>query len=117
MRIFYSIVFFLFVLTFSANGQSREEYDSQQGPFASNAIQIYPNPAIDFVHVRLEKVPARQVTLSVHNIIGNEMRVESEVISENEIRIRVKELDAGYYLLALKDDEEHIRGTYKFLKR
>lgn len=117
MRIFYSIVISLFALAFSANGQAREELGTQQGPFDNKSIHIYPNPAVDFVHVRLEKVPARQVSLSVHNIIGNEMTVESEVISEHEIRIRVKELDAGYYLLALKDDEDHFRGTYKFLKR
>ena len=117
MRIFYSIVISLFALAFSANGQAREEFDPQQGAFANRTIEIYPNPAVDFVHVRFEKVPARQVTLSVHNIIGNEMSVESEVINEHEIRIRVKELDAGYYLLALKDDEDHFRGTYKFLKR
>jgi hypothetical protein len=117
MRIFYSIVFFMLALAFSATAQSREENDSPKGPYDSKAIQIYPNPAVDFVHVRLEKVPAREVTLSVHNIIGNEMSVESEIINDHEIRIRVKELDAGYYLLALKDEDDHYRGTYKFLKR
>jgi hypothetical protein len=117
MRIFYSIVFLLFAVSFTATGQTREDYDVQHGPFDNKSIHIYPNPAVDFVHVRIEKIPARQVTLAVHNIIGNEMKVEAEIINDHEIRIRVKELDAGYYLLALKDDEEHFRGTYKFLKR
>jgi len=117
MRIFYLIVICIFSAAFTANGQSREEYDVQHGPFDNKSIHIYPNPAVDFVHVRIDEIPARQVTLAVHNIIGNEMKVEAEIINEHEIRIRVKELDAGYYLLALKDEEDHFRGTYKFLKR
>lgn len=117
MRILYSIVIFLFTLAFSANGQSREDYDIQHGPFDNKSIQIFPNPAVDFVHVRLEKVPARHVILTVHNIIGNQMKVEAEIIDEHEIRIRVKDLDTGYYFIALKDTDEHFKGTYKFLKR
>jgi hypothetical protein len=117
MRIFYSIVLIFFSLAFSANAQSREEFDSQQGPFDNEYIHIFPNPAVDFVHVRLDKVPVREVIFTVHNIIGNEITVETEVISEHEIRVRVKDLDSGYYLLALKDDKDHFRGTYKFLKR
>ena len=117
MRIFYFVIILFLAVAFSASAQSREEYGTQEGPFDNKSIHIYPNPAVDFIHVRLENVPVRQVTLSVHNIIGNEMNVETEVISEHEIRIRVKDLDAGYYLVALKDEEEHYRGTYKFLKR
>jgi hypothetical protein len=117
MRVFYSIVFFLFVFALTAQAQTREEYDVQHGPFDSKSIHIFPNPAVDFVHVRFDKVQAKQVKLSVHNIIGNEIKVETELIDEHEIRIRVKELDAGYYLLAVKDEEDHFRGTYKFVKR
>ena len=117
MRIFYSLLLIFFSLAFSANAQTREEFDSPQGPFDAKSIQIFPNPAVDFVHIRLDKVPARQVSLSVYNIIGNQMNVETEVVNEHEIRVRVKELDSGYYLLALKDDQDHFRGTYKFLKR
>jgi hypothetical protein len=117
MRIFYSLVFIFFSLAITTNAQSREEYDSPQGPFDNKSIHIFPNPAVDFVHIRLDKVPARQVSLSLHNIIGNELKVETEVINEHEIRVRVKELDSGYYLLALTDDRDHFKGTYKFLKR
>jgi hypothetical protein len=45
------------------------------------------------------------------------MPFESELIDEHEIRIKVKDLDTGYYLLALKDDHAKLQGTYKFLKR
>jgi hypothetical protein len=45
------------------------------------------------------------------------LTIESELIDAHEIRLRVKELPAGYYFLALRDEETHIKSTYKFLKR
>jgi len=80
-------------------------------------IQIFPNPAMDYVHVRLEHINFNEVKFTLHNIIGNPIPVESELIDEHEIRLKVKDLDAGYYLLALKDDHAKLQGTYKFLKR
>jgi hypothetical protein len=117
MRIFYSIVILFFAFTFTTNGQSREDYDIQGGQFDAKAVHIFPNPAVDFVHVRLDKIDARQITVTLHNIIGNEIKVDAEVVDEHEIRVKVKDLDTGYYLIALKDHEERFRGTYKFVKR
>jgi hypothetical protein len=53
----------------------------------------------------------------VHNIIGNRINIETEVIDEHTLRVKVKDLASGYYLLAIKDPESKFRGTYKFLKR
>ena len=83
----------------------------------SKSVQIFPNPTVEYVHVRIEQVKAADLKLTLHNIIGNEMSVESEIVDEHEVRIRVKDLDAGYYLIALRDDKIHFRGTYKFLKK
>lgn len=80
-------------------------------------VQIYPNPATEFLHIKLEQVPADKVVLTLHNIIGNEMEIETEVISEYELRVRVKDLASGYYLLAIRDEGSNFRGTYKILKR
>jgi hypothetical protein len=117
MRIFYLIVICLCSLAFSANGQAREEYEVQHGRVDGKSVHLFPNPAVDYVHVRIDKVPAKKITITVHNIIGNEVPVEIEIVSEHELRVRVKDLDSGYYLLAVKDEEDHFRGTYKFVKR
>jgi hypothetical protein len=117
MRIFYSIVFLLFTVAFAATGQAREDYDFQTKRVNSKSVHIFPNPAVDFVHIRMDNVPVRSITLTVHNIIGNEIPVETEVVDEYELRIRVKDLVSGYYLIAVKFEENHFRGTYKFLKR
>jgi hypothetical protein len=83
----------------------------------SKSVHIFPNPSVEYVHVRIEQVDVAELKLSLHNIIGNEMSVETEVVDEHELRIRVKDLDAGYYLIALRNDKIHFRGTYKFLKK
>jgi len=83
----------------------------------AKSVHIFPNPATEDVFVELDRLPAANVIVTVHTIIGNELPVEKEVMDENVIRVRVKDLASGYYLLAIKDEESKFRGTYKFLKR
>lgn len=83
----------------------------------ARAVHLFPNPATEFVDVRLDAFAAENVRLTVHNIIGNELAVETEILEENLIRVKVKDLASGYYLLAVKDEDSKFRGTYKFLKR
>lgn len=86
----------------------------------AKSVHLYPNPTTpttEFVHIRLETINVDHVRVSLHNIIGNELPVETERVDEHELRIRVKDFDAGYYLVALRDDQSNFRGTYKFLKR
>jgi hypothetical protein len=83
----------------------------------AKSVHIFPNPATEFVHVKLDQFPASKVKLTLHNIIGNEVEIETEVIDEHEIRVKVKDLASGYYLLAVREEEAKYRGTFKFLKR
>src|SRR5689334_15373671 len=102
----------------AAKAQSQSEYTGQPEKLdLAKSVQIFPNPATDFVSVKIEQIKAQDIQLSLRNIIGNEISVETEVIDEHELRIRVKDLAAGYYLLAMKDRDSKFRGTYKFLKR
>lgn len=114
-----SFIMILFTLTGAVMGQAQTSYDAEQPERhdISRAVQIFPNPAVEFVHIRLDHVNFDKVKVSMHNIIGNEISIETERIDEHEIRIKVKDFDAGYYLLALKDEQSKFRGTYKFLKR
>ena len=119
MRIFYLIIF-LCVLAGSVMGQAVINYDGDPQELHKDfhkSVHIYPNPAVEYVHIRVEHVNMDKVQVSMHNIIGNEIRVEAERLDEHEIRIRVKDFDAGYYLVALKEEHSNFRGTYKFLKR
>lgn len=91
-------------------------YQAERASFAKS-ISIYPNPATEYIEINLDQLNAGKVKLSLYNIIGNEMTAETEVIDDHKIRVRVKDFAAGYYLIALRDDETKFKGTYKFLKR
>lgn len=83
----------------------------------SKSVQIYPNPAEDeFVHVHVEHIDLSEVKVSLHNIIGNEMKVEKDLLDVHTLRIKVKDLATGYYLIGLNDDKQNLKGIYKFLK-
>ena len=114
-----AFIIILFVFAGSVMGQATTTYDYEQPDRKdiSKAVHIFPNPAVEFVHIRLDNVNLDNVNVTMHNIIGNEINIETERIDSHEIRIKVKDFDAGYYLLALKDEQSKFRGTYKFLKR
>lgn len=119
MRLFYLIILFC-VLAGTVRGQGIANFDGEpyeQRHDISKSVHIYPNPAVEFVHIRLENVNMDHIQISMHNIIGNEIPIEKERVDEHEIRIKVKDFDTGYYLIALKEDQSKFRGTYKFLKR
>ena len=100
-------------------GQGREEMrlPGYQHTDVVKSVKLYPNPATEFLSVRLEAPSARHVSLTLHNIIGNTLEVESEIVDDSEVRIKVKDLPSGYYLIAVKDEISGFKGVYKFLKR
>jgi hypothetical protein len=111
-------------LFFLASGVATYAQSREGSAFATEktdiakTISVYPNPATnDYVYVKLDVLKAEKVKLTLHNIIGNEIATETEVVSEHEVRVRIKDLASGYYLLAVREDEAKFRGTYKFLKR
>lgn len=106
-------------VTALAQAQSRSEMQPAMNEEVNlvKSVHLFPNPATEFIDVKLDQLPAANVSLTVHNIIGNELQVETEILEDDLIRVKVKDLAAGYYLLAVKDEESNFRGTYKFLKR
>ncbi|MBX2962523.1 MAG: T9SS type A sorting domain-containing protein [Cyclobacteriaceae bacterium] len=88
-----------------------------EGLNPGKGISIYPNPAVEYLDINLDQLNANTVKITLRNIIGNEVSVESEVIDDHKIRVRVKDYATGYYLLSLHDEETKFKGTYKFLKR
>lgn len=113
----------LCVFGLSAAGLAHAQLQPEMQPSVAQevnlvkSVHLFPNPATEFIDVRLDQLAADNISLTVHNIIGNELPVETEILEEDLIRVKVKDLAAGYYLLAIKDEESNFRGTYKFLKR
>lgn len=116
-RLFFVVIgLSAFQLT-QAQSQPESESPVAQEVNLIKSVHLFPNPATEFVDVKLDQLPASSISLTVHNIIGNELDVETEILEEDLIRVKVKDLASGYYLLAIKDEESNFRGTYKFLKR
>jgi hypothetical protein len=114
MRLSFFILLGLVVFSLPGYAQLSRETASDPG----KTISVYPNPvADDYVFVRMDDLDARQVKLTLYNIIGNEIRTEVEVLDQHEIRMRIKDLASGYYLIAMRDEGSKFKGTFKFLKR
>ncbi|HEY9048729.1 MAG TPA: T9SS type A sorting domain-containing protein [Ohtaekwangia sp.] len=113
---------FVMMIAAAATGtvlaQEREQSSVQaEHVDIAKTVQIFPNPAVEFVHVRIEQFKAQDIRLSLHNIIGNEMSMETEIVDEHELRVRVKDLASGYYLLAMRDKDSKFSSTFKFVKK
>ena len=118
MRSFYfTILLATLIGSQGALAQSGSEFGQSDRQEISKSVEIFPNPAVEYVHVRLEHLNLDNVKVKLHNIIGNEMNIETDKLDEHTLRIKVKDLDAGYYLIALNDDKSKFKGIYKFLKR
>ncbi|CAN5222163.1 hypothetical protein BH09BAC3_BH09BAC3_37860 [soil metagenome] len=106
-------VFLLFTAQFAV-GQQHDAFSGPQDPI--KLVKIFPNPAVEYLSVKLETPSARTIKITLHNIIGNELDFESEIIDDFEIRLKVKDLPTGVYLLAVKDTGNS-QSSFKFIKR
>lgn len=105
----------LIFITQTAWGQGLDVFSPERGE-PIKLVKIFPNPATEYLSIKFEIPQARTIKLTLHNIIGNSLEVESEIIDDHEIRLKVKDLPAGVYLLAVKADGRS-QSSFKFLKR
>jgi len=105
----------LVLVTTLARGQSSDVMASA-GADVLKTAHIYPNPAVEYLSLRFEQPIAREVSLELHSIIGSRLEAETEIVDDFEVRVRVKELPSGYYLLDVKKPGvNHV--AFKFVKR
>jgi len=117
MRAFKPILILLFAVLLAFSGQAQVKDEAYFSTDPAKSIHLFPNPAIDFVSVRFETPQAKTAKVSLHNIIGNELQVETEVFDEYEIHLKIKDLPTGYYLITVNQGEGNQRSVHKFLKR
>ncbi|HAA16003.1 MAG TPA: hypothetical protein DCE41_31585 [Cytophagales bacterium] len=95
----------------SFNGASNIPFDGV------NQIEFYPNPAVEFLSVTIKNSNLNNVQLELFSILGNKLNVSAEAMGGDRYRFDVQNLDAGYYLLVVRDPVTRFRETYKFLKK
>src|SRR5689334_22451624 len=96
-------------------GQAHDESFHTGDPVKS--VQIYPNPATDYLTIKFESPVAKSSKLAFHSIIGSSIELEQEAIDDFEIRVKVKDLPVGYYIIAVHDPQNNSRAIHKFLKK
>lgn len=116
VRFIFALIFVLFLGPVLAQDQAGLSAQLERAS-ANVKMQAFPNPATEYVSIKLETARISEVQISLHNIIGNAVEVESEVIDDQEIRFRVKDLPVGYYLVSVREKQGGASGTVKFLKR
>lgn len=80
-------------------------------------VELYPNPAIDYLTITLKNSQLKDVNFEIYNIIGNKLKVELDVINSDSYKINVKEYHSGYYLLIIKDPISRFNKAFKFRKQ
>lgn len=81
-----------------------------------NRIELYPNPAVDYLIVEISNPNITHAEFELHSIIGNRIRIEPEEIGSNRFRIPLKDYSTGYYFLVIRDEFARFKKAYKFLK-
>jgi hypothetical protein len=83
---------------------------------SKNKIEIYPNPAVDNIYVKINNSELENVEIELFNIIGNSLSFEMEEIEKNTYKVKVEDFPPGYYLLIIKDPIKRFNQAFKFHK-
>ncbi|MEQ9231328.1 MAG: T9SS type A sorting domain-containing protein [Cyclobacteriaceae bacterium] len=110
---------FCLILAFSAVSQEASER-APENAFASviqeNKIDIYPNPAVEFLVIQVSNSTLENIEFELHSIIGNQMSINVQDLGQGKFRIPVENFATGYYFVVVKDEEMRFKRAYKFLK-
>ncbi|MCK5372110.1 MAG: T9SS type A sorting domain-containing protein [Cyclobacteriaceae bacterium] len=121
---FYLATFFLLIFIQTSYGQdnSIDGNKSELPKLKKESLQIetdvelYPNPAIDYLNIKLKNSQLKDVQFEIYNIIGNKLKFELDVVNSDTYKINVKEFHSGYYLLIIKDPISRYNKAFKFRK-
>ena len=81
----------------------------------SSLVQIYPNPADDFLNIRIsDELYSENVNLSIVDAFGRKVR-EENIQGESNYTIEISNLDAGYYFVSISTTNKTI--TTKLIVR
>ena len=97
----------------STNGQEKNSFGSS---LQDNRIDIYPNPAVEYLIVQITNSTLENMTFDMHSIIGKQMTIKAQELGQGKYRIPVENFATGYYFLIIKDENARFKRAFKFLK-
>ena len=82
-----------------------------------NKVDIYPNPTVDILHIKISNSSLTNPVIKLYNIIGSFVEVSVDKLEDDIFTIDVQQLRAGYYMVSIEDEGTQFTELYKFLKR
>jgi hypothetical protein len=69
-----------------------------ENKFETSEIEVYPNPAIDFIYLSL-RTTQDKLTYSIYNLSGQLIQTETLTQQEENYMVDISDLNAGLYIL------------------
>jgi hypothetical protein len=123
---FYSLVLFFILFFIQATFAQDSQVDNRSSELPqinkeslqlSLDVELYPNPAVDFLNITLKNSNLKNVEFEMYNVIGNKMDYEMETVNGVNYKANVKDFNPGYYLLIIRDPIKRYNKAFKFRKQ
>lgn len=109
-KLLFILIFLAFA--FAGNAQTKESVSLEKAV----KVQLYPNPTVNYLNINLNTDKLKDVAFELYSLIGSKLDITIEKKADNHYKIPVDRLGAGYYLLIVKDRNQHFKKAYKFQK-
>lgn len=86
---------------FSMDDFETADYSVNIESLASNPLQIFPNPASDFVQIEGWSSPPMATQIELIDLTGKQIFLQNEASKTNSFRFNVKELPRGMYFVRM----------------
>jgi len=84
----------------------KEEAEEEQ-PVIHGSVNVYPNPAVDQLHVDLGSYAGKETMLTLQNSLGQMIQTHN-VTADAIFSLSVKDLQHGYYMLSIQVEGERV---------
>jgi Secretion system C-terminal sorting domain len=83
---------------------------------AIEMVNVYPNPAHDFMDIQLSEVPNEAVTLKLYNLLGMQM-AEKEVLASESLHFECGQVPNGIYQLQVSQAGRRIASRQVVIQK
>lgn len=98
--------------------QGYYEITSVNDPLAESInLEIYPNPATDFINIEIKNTEAKSIRIELYSIDGKLITNEQWINSGTPYKFQINQYSANQYILKVIDLETKNTSTFKIIKR
>lgn len=104
-------------VAFAFQSQAQERKDLSAKNNVQVKVEVFPNPATNYLTVDLSNLSLEDPKIEIRNIIGSKMTFRSEKLGKYKQRLNVQDYPPGYYLVLVRDDKTKFQQTVRFSKK